>query len=104
MHLKDANAAHAISFPDRQSFGSGVSLTYGICCLGLAIGRHLSESIVRKTRAEGGERGQSASTSGLWRKLRTIEAWTRVLVHVTEIEIAADLYLVDCVTSQKEIY
>lgn len=37
--LKDANAVQTISFPDRQSFGGGVSLTFGICCLGLSIGR-----------------------------------------------------------------
>lgn len=30
----------------------------------------------------------------------TIEAWARVLVHVTEI--AADLYFFDCVISQKQ--
>lgn len=41
--LKDANAAQTISFPDRHSFGGGISLTYGMCCLGLAIGRIFSK-------------------------------------------------------------
>lgn len=111
--LKDANAEQTISFPDRQSFGGGVSLTYvrdilpwfsnwAQSSLGLIVG---------KRRAEGGERRQSAAgwlaTSGLRCNLRTIEAWTRVLgqIQVHRTEIAADLYFVDwCDSTRRNIH
>lgn len=106
--LKDANAEQTISFRVRQSFGGGVSLTYGICCLGLAIGRNFPKG---KRQAEGGERRQSAAgwlaTSELRCNLRTIEAWTRVLeqIQVHRPEIAADLYFVDwCDSTQRNIH